>query len=84
MTDSIRAIIQQHARLSVPVDTLADEGDLYAAGLTSHATVNVMLALEDEFGIEFPDRMMRRRSFESIGAIRAAVEEIKSGQAKAS
>jgi acyl carrier protein len=84
MTDSIRAIIQQHARLSVPADTLADDADLYAAGLTSHATVNVMLALEDEFGIEFPDRMMRRRSFESIAAIRAAVEEIKSGQAKAS
>jgi acyl carrier protein len=84
MTDSIRAILQQHARLSVAADSLADDADLYAAGLTSHATVNVMLALEDEFGIEFPDRMMRRRSFESIAAIRTAVEEIQSGQAKAS
>lgn len=84
MTDSIRAILQQHARLSVKVEDLTDEADLYAAGLTSHATVNVMLALEDEFGIEFPDRMMRRRSFESIAAIRAAVDEIRGGQAKAS
>jgi acyl carrier protein len=84
MTDSIRAIIGQHARLSVNVAELTDDADLYAAGLTSHATVNVMLALEDEFGIEFPDRMMRRRSFESIASIRAAVSEIRGGEAKAS
>jgi acyl carrier protein len=81
MTDSIRSIIEQHARLSVSVENLPDDADLYAAGLTSHATVNVMLAIEDEFGIEFPDRMMRRRSFESIAAIRAAVDEINGAKA---
>ena len=32
------------------------DDDLYLLGLTSHATVNVMLALEDEFEIEFPEQ----------------------------
>jgi len=77
MNESIRAILKEHARLSADVDALADDADLYAAGLTSHATVSLMLALEEAFSLEFPDRMMRRRSFESIAAIRAALEELK-------
>ncbi len=77
MTEDIRSILKEHAALAAPVESLADDADLYAAGLTSHATVNVMLALEDHFGLEFPERMMRRRSFESVTAIRPAIEQIK-------
>ena len=57
---------------------LTEEADLYSNGMTSHATVNVMLALENAFDIEFPDRMLRSRVFGSIGSIRAAVEELTS------
>ena len=39
---------------------LAEDADLYEAGMTSHASVNVMLALEDAFDVEFPDRMLKR------------------------
>ena len=47
--------------------------DLYRAGLTSHASVNVMLGLEDAFDVEFPDAMLRKRTFESIEAIEGAL-----------
>jgi len=60
----------------VPVAGLADDDDLYQAGMTSHASVNVMLALEDAFDIEFPDRMLKRSVFESIAAIQAALTEL--------
>ena len=53
-----------------------DEDDLYQAGMTSHASVNVMLALEDEFDIEFPERMLRKSTFESVAAIRVAISEL--------
>jgi acyl carrier protein len=76
MTDPIRDILRQHARLATDAQVLTDEADLYAAGLTSHATVNLMVALEDHFGIESPERLLRRRSFESIASIRAALSEI--------
>ena len=76
MTDQIRAILAEHARLPVDPSTLSDDDDLFQAGMTSHASVNVMLALEDAFDLEFPDEMLRRSSFESIGAIRAAVERL--------
>lgn len=76
MCDQIRAILREHGRLAVDIDTLADDNDLYQAGLTSHASVNLMLALEDGFDVEFPERMLRRRSFESIAAIRIAITEL--------
>jgi acyl carrier protein len=77
MTDEIRKIIAAHARLSVDASTLAPDADLYHAGMTSHASVNVMLALEDHFDVEFPDRMLKRSVFESISAIEAALNELR-------
>jgi acyl carrier protein len=76
VNDEIRQVIREHARLPVDVDTLSDDADLYEAGMTSHASVNVMLALEDHFDIEFPDRMLKRSVFESINAIAAALDEL--------
>ena len=79
MTDAIRQVLNQHARLPVDAGTLADDADLYQAGMTSHASVNVMLALEDTFDVEFPDHMLKRSVFESVSAIAAAVSELQAG-----
>ena len=75
-TQKIRRILKDHGRLSKDAETLGTESDLYEAGMTSHASVNVMLALEGEFNIEFPDHMLKRSVFESIAAISAAVGEL--------
>ena len=78
MTETIRTILRDFGRLAVDAATLADDTDLYEAGMTSHASVNVMLALEGQFDIEFPDRMLRRGVFGSVSAIHAAVTELTS------
>ncbi len=70
---AVRTVLAEHAKLPVDAGSLGTGEDLYAAGLTSHASVNVMLALEDEFDIEFPDRLLRKSTFSSISAITAAV-----------
>ena len=72
----IRKILAKHARLGLDVSTLTADADLYRAGMTSQASVNVMLALEGEFDIEFPDELLKRSVFGSIGAIRDAVAGI--------
>lgn len=74
--DQIREIVQTHARLSVNAMELEQTSDLYAAGLTSLTTVHLMLALEDHFEVEFPDRMLSRKTFESLQSISEAVEEL--------
>ena len=77
MTDEIRQIIKSHGRLPIQADQLAENADLYEAGMNSHASVNVMLALEDHFDIEFPDHMLTPGVFESIASIEAAVAELR-------
>jgi acyl carrier protein len=76
-SDQIRPIVAAHARLLVPVDRLADDSDLYEAGLTSLSTVNLMLALEEHFDVEFLDRMLGRKTFGSIRSLSEAIEELK-------
>ncbi|MCE1179129.1 MAG: acyl carrier protein [Micrococcales bacterium] len=72
--ETIRDVLSQHAKLGVDATTIGADDDLYAAGMTSHASVNVMLALEDAFDIEFPEELLRRQTFASVSAIREAVE----------
>jgi acyl carrier protein len=75
-TEAIRAILREHGRLAEEVATLGDQSDLFQAGLSSHASVTLMLALEDHFDIEFPERMLHRRTFGSIASIRACLSEL--------
>lgn len=69
----IRDVVRDHARLAVDHAQLQESADLYDAGLTSHASVNLMLALEDEFDIEFPDELLTRSVFSSIASIERAI-----------
>lgn len=75
-TSKIRSILQEHGRLSTDANTLTEETDLYQAGMTSHASVNVMLALEGTFDVEFPDHMLKRNVFNTIASISAALDEL--------
>ena len=81
MTADIRRVLAEHGRLPVDAEALAPDADLYEAGMTSHASVTVMLALEDAFDVEFPDRMLTRDSFASIAAIERAVTELRAEMA---
>jgi acyl carrier protein len=66
MIETFRKLVDEHGRMPVPAASLEPDQDLYAAGLTSFATVQLMLAIEEAFDIEFPERMLNRRSFASL------------------
>ncbi|ABD79429.1 acyl carrier protein [Saccharophagus degradans] len=74
--DKLRELLSKHGKLSVDAHGLETESDLYEAGLTSLTTVNLMLAIEDEFDVEFSDSMLSRKTFQSIGALCDALEEL--------
>jgi len=75
----IRQLIAEHARLPVDVSGLPEDACLYQAGLTSLSTVNLMLAIEERFDIEFPDRLLGRKTFGSIRSLSEAVQELGGG-----
>ncbi|MBX5178319.1 acyl carrier protein [Rhizobium lentis] len=80
MNKTIRDLVAKFGKLPTPVDQIADDADLYAAGLTSFASVQLMLGIEEAFDIEFPDNLLNRKSFGSISAIAKTVDIIQDGR----
>ena len=76
MWDRIRKLIAERKVIAVDVDSLSDSADLYEAGLSSFASIQFMLALEDAFDVEFPERMLTRKTFASIEAIDRSLSEL--------
>ncbi|MDX3928572.1 MAG: acyl carrier protein [Shinella sp.] len=74
MKTKIRELLGKHGGLPVAVDQVKDDADLYTAGMSSFASVQIMLAIEEAFDIEFPDTLLNRKSFQSIDAIACTVE----------
>lgn len=72
----IREVLEANGRLPVSASALRDDDDLYQQGLSSHASVNVMLGLENAFDVEFPDVLLRRDTFKSVAAIRDALASL--------
>ena len=72
----VRKVLKDHGRLGDDPNNIGPDADLYQSGMTSHASVNVMLALEEEFEVEFPDRMLTRNVFNSIASICDALGEL--------
>ena len=79
MIAGIRSVLAECGGLAVDAGTLAIDDDLYSAGLTSHGCVGLMLGLEEQFDVEFPEKLLNRRTFESIAAIRDAVRGLVDG-----
>jgi acyl carrier protein len=73
---AIRRVLRDHARLAVDADAIAADADLFQAGMSSYASVNVMLALEDHFDIEFPNHLLTPAVFQSVSSIEAAVGDL--------
>ena len=74
MHNQIRDVLAAHGRMAVDPHEVDDHADLYELGLTSHASVDVMLALEEEFDIEFPDEVLKKSTFASVRNIEQVVE----------
>jgi|APCry1669189070_1035195.scaffolds.fasta_scaffold310419_1 acyl carrier protein len=76
MSDTIRKLIAKNCNLPVNIAALPDIADLYAAGLSSFASVQLMLALEQHFDVTFPPYLQKRKTFGSIASIESALDEI--------
>jgi acyl carrier protein len=76
MIDRIRKLLSGNPMIPMDFAALGDDANLYDAGLTSFASVQMMLALEEEFDIEFPENMLTRRTFSSLANVADAVSQL--------
>ena len=77
MDDSvIIEILKNAGKVSLADGTLDPALDLFEHGLTSFNSVQVMLTIEEKLGIYFPDDLIRRETFQSLGNLKAALQRI--------
>jgi acyl carrier protein len=74
--DRLRKIVKDHAGLNLPLEDIEDSTDLYRAGMSSQGSVVLMIALEGQFDLEFPDAMLSRDVFTNIDTIANAIETV--------
>ncbi|TSE00395.1 acyl carrier protein [Skermania sp. ID1734] len=74
---AVEACLDSCAQLSAPAATIDRTADLYDLGLSSHASVNVMMAIEEALDLHFPDSLLRKSTFASIEAILDAIATIR-------
>jgi acyl carrier protein len=76
MIETVRQLLEKHGRLHISIDLIANDADLYDAGLTPFAAIRTMLALEEAFDVEFSVAMLRRQSFATVDNIVACLQDL--------
>ena len=74
--DRVAALVQKILAKRGIERALAPEADLGDSGLSSLDMVNLMLAVEAEFGVKIPDADMTPANFRSVARIGALVERV--------
>ncbi|MFD6548523.1 acyl carrier protein [Streptomyces sp. NPDC058398] len=69
MQQEIRAVLADLPKVGDVAGTLPEDADLWSAGMDSLTSVQLMLRLEDHFGVEFPDEALTRDTFGSIRSL---------------
>jgi len=75
----IRNVLRVHGCLHRDPDWLSNYDDLYEAGMNPHASAHVMLALEREFDLEFPEQLLNPRLLGSIDNIASTLSRLGAG-----
>ncbi|MFF8988896.1 phosphopantetheine-binding protein [Streptomyces sp. NPDC014983] len=70
---AVREILLPLLGPSADPGAIGPDTDLWQAGLDSLGSVSLMAGLEDTFDIEFPDALLTRETFSTVGRIVAAV-----------
>lgn len=74
IAETVWEIVDKQLKLSEHSHDLDPADDLWGLGMSSLNSVGLMLAIEDAFGIEFPEKLLNEATFRSVNTIVAAVE----------
>lgn len=73
VTDTLVKLLTNHLR-RVPADGDWSTVPLADLGLDSMSAIELVLAIEDAFGVQFPEERLARETFYTLESLRAVVE----------
>lgn len=77
----LSTVLREHLTLVAQGEEVPRESSLGDLGLDSMNAINLMLDLEGEFGVTFPDSMLNEETFRSGQTLVQAIEELLAGRA---
>lgn len=80
-SEDIRNILARNEALAPVAAEISEDDNLFDKGLDSFGSVQLMLALEEHFEVEFPDHLLSRKSFSTIRSIRETVSSLVQAEA---
>jgi acyl carrier protein len=75
------AVIRPHLRRLGADAPVPPDVELRALGLDSLALIELLVAIEDELGLEFPDELLTAQTFRTPTTLWAAVDSLRAGAA---
>ena len=76
ITEKIHAALRPHLRLLEPDQPIPPATDLGQLGLDSMGAIDLLLALEQAFGVKVPDSLLTAETFETAAALEQAVRPL--------
>ncbi len=76
VAEALLTLIVAHLPQVVDRAQVALETNLYELGLDSTAAIALMLAIEDKFGVSFPDSLVDETSFETPKALKEVISSL--------
>ena len=76
LKEKIQNCLVEHLRMVNSPQEIPVDADLSTLGLTSMAATNLLIDLEDEFNVQFPDSMLTPEVFHSVDSLGEAISSL--------
>ncbi|MCY0938895.1 phosphopantetheine-binding protein [Streptomyces sp. H34-S4] len=73
----LMSFLRHYCRELPPHAELTDDLSLAEVGVDSLAVVEMITAIEDRYGIEFPEELLSPETFATPGSLRKALESLR-------
>ncbi|MFI5764158.1 MULTISPECIES: phosphopantetheine-binding protein [unclassified Streptomyces] len=73
----LMGFLRRYCRDLPPGEELTDDVALAEVGVDSLAVVEMITAIEDHYGIEFPEELLSPETFATPGSLRKALESLR-------
>lgn len=74
---TIKDLVVENVEPIDSVDELADDAVLRDLGMDSMSALNLMLDLEEEFDVQFPEELLTDETFRSAASLAEAIEMLR-------
>ena len=74
--EKLKTCMVEHLKLVKSEDQINDDAELASLGLDSMAATNLMIDIEDVFGITFSDDLLTPETFRTVTTLNSAIQKL--------